>query len=82
MPPIPTGTSPTSRLDIVHRPDSDHFHPSQFNCQYEDGKAAKVWKLYIGDESGRASNYKNFLVSLYLEKNLPKFLSSYWSKSD
>jgi len=72
MPPTPTGDT----VNIVAVPDSDHYHSSQFNCQYEDGKAAKIWKLYIGDESGRASNYKNFLVRLLKEKNVKNVLDS------
>lgn len=36
--------------------------------QYADGKAAKVWQLYIGEKNGRTLNYKNFLVSLLREK--------------
>ena len=31
--------------------------------QYADGKAAKVWKLYIGEQD-RTLNYKKFLVDL------------------
>lgn len=29
--------------------------------QYADGKAAKVWKLYIGDQTDRTAHYRNFL---------------------
>ena len=37
--------------------------------QYADGKAAKNWRLYIGELSGRTTNYKNFLVNMLKEKN-------------
>jgi len=37
--------------------------------QYADGKAAKNWRLYIGEQSGRTTNYKNFLVNMLKEKN-------------
>lgn len=36
--------------------------------QYADGKAAKVWEIFIGDKTSRTQNYKNFLVGL-LRKN-------------
>ena len=32
--------------------------------QYSDGKAAKVWQLYIGESSARTEKYKTFLVTL------------------
>jgi len=31
--------------------------------QYSDGKAARLWSLYIGDQSERTKNYKEFLGS-------------------
>ncbi|CAH0397396.1 unnamed protein product [Chilo suppressalis] len=36
--------------------------------QYADGKAARVWKKFIGDSNERTQNYKNFLIGL-LRKN-------------
>ncbi len=35
--------------------------------QYADGKAAKVWQLYIGESSARTDIYKTFLVNLLRE---------------
>lgn len=32
--------------------------------QYADGKAAKVWELYIGDTQSRTQEYKSWLVAL------------------
>lgn len=32
--------------------------------QYADGKAAKVWELYIGDTQSRTQEYKSWVVSL------------------
>lgn len=32
------------------------------------GKAAKVWKIFIGDQNKRTENYRKFLVDL-LKKN-------------
>lgn len=36
--------------------------------QYANGKAAKVWEVFIGDNEKRTSVYRNFLVDL-LKKN-------------
>ncbi|XP_053169389.1 glycine N-methyltransferase [Hemicordylus capensis] len=32
--------------------------------QYADGRAARVWQLYIGDTRSRTAEYKNWLVAL------------------
>lgn len=32
--------------------------------QYADGKAAKVWQLYIGDTKSRTEEYRSWVVSL------------------
>lgn len=32
--------------------------------QYSDGKAAKVWEIFIGDKKSRTENYCNFLVEM------------------
>ena len=29
--------------------------------QYSDGKAARLWSLYIGDQTERTKHYKQFL---------------------
>jgi len=68
---MPSTTPEKQRQDIVAHPGGDHF-----NDNYEDGVAAKLWKLYIGDDSGRTSNYKNFLVRLLREKNAKYVLDS------
>jgi len=73
---MPSTTPEKPRQDIVAHPGGDHFNPSKFNDNYEDGVAAKLWKLYIGDDSGRTSNYKNFLVRLLREKNVKYVLDS------
>ena len=36
--------------------------------QYSDGKAARVWQLYIGESSERTEKYKNFLVKLLQDR--------------
>ncbi|XP_067011575.1 glycine N-methyltransferase [Anabrus simplex] len=42
--------------------------------QYADGKAAKVWEVFIGDKSSRTRYYKNFLVGLLREKGCKRVL--------
>jgi len=44
--------------------------------QYADGTAAKNWRLYIGEQKGRTTNYKNFLVNLLKEKNAETVLDA------
>lgn len=42
--------------------------------QYADGRAAKVWELFIGDRSSRTDNYKKFLLELLREKKCRRIL--------
>lgn len=42
--------------------------------QYADGKAAKVWEVFIGDKNSRTQNYKNFLVGTLREKGCKRVL--------
>ncbi|KAJ8919268.1 hypothetical protein NQ315_003852 [Exocentrus adspersus] len=42
--------------------------------QYADGKAAKVWEIFIGDKKSRTENYKNFLVGLLKRKGCKRVL--------
>ncbi|XP_072383330.1 glycine N-methyltransferase [Diabrotica undecimpunctata] len=42
--------------------------------QYADGKAAKVWEVFIGDKNSRTQNYKNFLVGLLKRKGCKRIL--------
>ncbi|XP_044749479.1 glycine N-methyltransferase [Coccinella septempunctata] len=42
--------------------------------QYADGKAAKVWEIFIGDQSSRTKNYRNFLVDLLRKKGCKRVL--------
>lgn len=44
--------------------------------QYADGTAAKNWRLYIGEQKGRTTNYKNFLINLLKEKNAETVLDA------
>ncbi|CAG9864596.1 unnamed protein product [Phyllotreta striolata] len=42
--------------------------------QYADGKAAKVWQIFIGDKKSRTQNYKNFLVGLLKQRGCKRIL--------
>lgn len=42
--------------------------------QYADGRAAKVWEIFIGDKSSRTDNYKNFLLELLRSKRCHRIL--------
>lgn len=42
--------------------------------QYADGKAAKVWEIFIGDKNQRTQNYRDFLVGLLKEKGCKRIL--------
>lgn len=42
--------------------------------QYADGKAAKVWEIFIGDKKSRTQNYKNFLVDLLRDRGCKRIL--------
>jgi len=44
--------------------------------QYADGKAAKVWQLYIGDQDDRTEKYKSFLISLLRRKGTDTVLDA------
>ncbi|XP_022900931.1 glycine N-methyltransferase [Onthophagus taurus] len=42
--------------------------------QYADGKAARVWQVFIGDQKSRTQNYKNFLLNLLKKKGCKRIL--------
>lgn len=44
--------------------------------QYADGKAAKVWELYIGKSTSRTSVYKTFMSSMLKELNCVNVLDA------
>lgn len=44
--------------------------------QYSNGAAAKVWKLYIGDQEDRTMNYKNFLIDLLKNNSVKHVLDA------
>ncbi|KAF5272557.1 hypothetical protein FQR65_LT04896 [Abscondita terminalis] len=42
--------------------------------QYADGKAANVWKYFIGDGTSRTVTYKNFLINLLRQNGCKRVL--------
>ncbi|CAH1173470.1 unnamed protein product [Phaedon cochleariae] len=42
--------------------------------QYADGKAAKVWEIFIGDTNSRTQTYRNFLVGLLRARGCKRIL--------
>lgn len=44
--------------------------------QYADGKAARVWKKYIGDSNQRTKNYREFLTGLLKKHGCEKVLDA------
>lgn len=56
------------------RPMFDGISAEGTRDQYADGRAAKVWELFIGDRSSRTDNYKNFLLELLREKGCRRIL--------
>lgn len=42
--------------------------------QYADGKAAKVWEIFIGDKKSRTENYRNFLINLLRNRGCKRIL--------
>jgi len=60
--------------DTVFRARSDGISAEGVRDQYADGKAAKVWEIFIGDKSSRTDNYRNFLVTLLRDKGCKRIL--------
>jgi len=60
----------SSKVDGVFRTRSLGTAASGVTDQYSDGKAAKVWQLYIGDQSSRTLYYKKFLTKILNEKRV------------
>ncbi|XP_012227604.1 glycine N-methyltransferase isoform X2 [Linepithema humile] len=52
-------------VDSVHR---TRTPAEDVQDQYADGKAAKIWEVFIGDKQQRTQNYRDFLVGL-LQRN-------------
>ena len=61
-------------MDSVFRTRSLGAAAEGVRDQYADGKAAKVWEVFIGDKKQRTKNYKDFLVGLLREKGCRRIL--------
>jgi len=44
--------------------------------QYADGKAAKVWQLYIGDSEDRTTHYRQFVIEQLKKRNCKTILDA------
>lgn len=44
--------------------------------QYADGKAARIWKKFIGDINQRTQNYKDFLIGLLKKHGCERVLDA------
>merc|ERR1711962_569169 len=65
-----------AKMDSVFRMRSLGTATAGISDQYADGKAAKVWQMYIGDQNTRTENYRSFLVKLLREKRVVKVLDA------
>lgn len=44
--------------------------------QYADGKAAKIWDIFVGDTEARAGNIKKFLVEVLQRHGCKRILDA------
>ena len=63
----PTATNITARIDGIFRTRTPGVAARGVPDQYADGKAARVWKKYVGQQKKRTKYYKEQLVSLLKE---------------
>ncbi|KAH8375881.1 glycine N-methyltransferase [Drosophila serrata] len=64
----------TTSADSVFVSRSDGISAEGVRDQYADGKAAKVWEIFIGDKNSRTDNYKNFLIDMLRKKGCKRVL--------
>ncbi|XP_058129104.1 glycine N-methyltransferase [Anopheles ziemanni] len=62
------------QADTVFQSRSDGISAEGVRDQYADGKAAKVWEIFIGDKKSRTENYRNFLVEKLRENGVRRIL--------
>lgn len=67
-------TEMTTSADSVFVARSDGISAEGVRDQYADGKAAKVWEIFIGDKNSRTDNYKNFLIDMLRNKGCKRVL--------
>lgn len=61
-------------MDSVFRTRSLGTAAEGVRDQYADGRAAKVWEVFIGDKKQRTQNYRDFLVGMLREKGCRRIL--------
>ncbi|XP_053997509.1 glycine N-methyltransferase [Hylaeus anthracinus] len=61
-------------MDSVFRTRSLGTAAEGVRDQYADGRAAKVWEVFIGDKKQRTQNYRDFLVGLLRAKGCNRIL--------
>ncbi|XP_048046457.1 glycine N-methyltransferase [Megalobrama amblycephala] len=61
-------------VDSVYRTRSLGVGAVGLPDQYADGKAAKVWQLYIGDTRSRTEEYKSWVLSLLRKHGVQRVL--------
>ena len=62
--------------DRIYRTRSLGVALSGLPDQYADGKAAKVWELYLGSKQERTSTYKTWFINLLKNKNVCNVLDA------
>jgi glycine N-methyltransferase len=62
------------QADSAFQQRSDGISAEGVRDQYADGKAAKVWEIFIGDKKSRTENYKNFIMDLLKSKGCKRIL--------
>jgi len=60
----------TDKIDSVYRTRSLGIGARGIPDQYADGKAAKVWSKYVGDQKKRTSFYREKLIAMLKEHNV------------
>jgi glycine N-methyltransferase len=61
-------------VDSVYRTRSLGVAAEGIPDQYADGKAARVWEIYIGSKQSRTDQYRNWIVSLLTDRGCKNIL--------
>ena len=69
-----SSANPKARIDGVFRTRTPGVAARGIPDQYADGKAAKVWKKYVGEQKNRTKFYKEKLVGILKEHNCKSVL--------
>lgn len=60
----------TEKIDSVYRTRSLGVAARGIPDQYADGKAARVWTKYVGDQTKRTGFYRDMLIKVLKEHNV------------